>query len=51
MAKDPPERFSISLPADADLDLDQLDEIVEASEYETRSEYIREAILYPDEDD
>ena len=48
MAKDPPERFTVSIPSDADLDLDQLDELVKASPYSTRSEYIRQAILDPD---
>jgi len=49
MANDPPERFTVSIPPDADLDLDQLDELVEASPYTSRSEYIRQAVLDPDE--
>lgn len=41
---DPPERFTVSIPDEADFDLDDLDDLVERSEYGSRSEYIRAAI-------
>jgi len=44
MTKEPPERLSISIPPDSDLSADDLDELVEQSEYGSRSEFIRAAI-------
>jgi len=44
MTNDPPERLSISIPPDSPLSTDDLDELVEQSGYQTRSEFIRAAI-------
>jgi Arc/MetJ-type ribon-helix-helix transcriptional regulator len=44
MADQTPERYNVSIPPGHPL-AGQLDELVEASEYSTRSEYIRQAIL------
>lgn len=45
MAENTPERVTFSIRPDDPLDVDELDELVEASDYSTRSEYIRQAIL------
>lgn len=45
MATDPPERFNVSIPEDEDIDLDEIDELVRESEYGSRSEFVRQAIL------
>jgi metal-responsive CopG/Arc/MetJ family transcriptional regulator len=44
MAKDPPDRISISLPPDADIDPDLIDELVADSEANNRSELIRQLV-------
>lgn len=49
MADAPPERITFSIPPDEDLDRDELDELVKASEYTTRSEFIRAAIMDSEE--
>jgi len=44
MTKDPPERLSVSIPPGSPLSADELDELVEQSEYGSRSEFVRAAI-------
>lgn len=44
MADTPPERVTFSIPPDEDLDKKEIDELVEASPFDTRSEFIRAAI-------
>jgi metal-responsive CopG/Arc/MetJ family transcriptional regulator len=39
-----PDRATISIPADDDLDLDDVDEAVKRSDHATRSEWIRAQI-------
>jgi len=41
---EPPERVTFSLPPNGELNLDLLDKLVEESDAESRSEYIRRAI-------
>lgn len=48
MASTPPDRFTVSIPPDFPLDLDRLDELVAESEFSSRSEYVRHAILDDD---
>ena len=45
------DRLSISLDPDEGIDAEDVDEIVERSDYESRSEYIRELIRADTEDD
>ena len=45
-----PERYNVSIPPDHEL-AGQLDDLVEQSEYESRSEYVRQAILDSEEID
>lgn len=51
MAKEPPERLTISLPQDAPIDTKEIDDLVEQSECQTRSEFIRELLAEAREDD
>ena len=51
MSGNTPDRFNVSIPPDFPLDLDQLDDLVEQSEYSSRSEYVRHAILDDEEID
>jgi Arc/MetJ-type ribon-helix-helix transcriptional regulator len=51
MADSTPERVTFSIRPDDPLDLDQLDELVQASDYGSRSAYIRAAILDDEEID
>lgn len=44
MSDRPPDRMTISLPPGFDLDREQLDDLVENSEFSSRSEFVREAI-------
>lgn len=44
MGKTPPERTTISFPEDSEIDLSTIDVLVEKSECETRSEWIREQL-------
>jgi Arc/MetJ-type ribon-helix-helix transcriptional regulator len=44
-----PERYNVSIPPDHPL-AGQLDDLVEASEYDNRSEYVRQAILDAEDD-
>lgn len=44
MADEPPERISVSIPSDAELDAETIDELVAKSECESRSEFIRKCI-------
>lgn len=46
----PPDRVTISLPPDFSIDAEQLDDLVERSEFNNRSEFIREAIREAIED-
>lgn len=39
-----PDRVTFSIPPGFEIDADTLDQLVERSEYESRSEFIREAI-------
>lgn len=42
--KDTPDRVTISLPEDAPIDTDTIDELVSQSECQNRSEYIRQVL-------
>lgn len=44
MSKEPPDRLTISLPEDAPIDTSEIDRMVEQSECENRSEYIRQVL-------
>lgn len=44
MTKDPPDRISISIPSDAEIDRRVIERLVEASDAETTSEYIRQLL-------
>lgn len=39
-----PDRINISIPPDSDLDVDDIDNAVEQSEYASRSAFVRAAI-------
>lgn len=45
-----PERFNLSIPPGHPL-AGQLDDLVEQSEYDSRSEYVRQAILDTEDED
>lgn len=53
MSKDPPDRITVSIPADHDLDLDAVDALIESGPFNSRSEAVRAAIqqLDPNADD
>lgn len=44
MSREPPERFTVSIPPADELDLDVVDELVERGPWSSRSELIRELI-------
>jgi metal-responsive CopG/Arc/MetJ family transcriptional regulator len=50
MAKDPPDRLSVSIPPDSDIDPEAVDELVADSEAESRSELIRQLLREAAED-
>jgi len=45
MSDPPPDRFNVSIPPDHPLDLEELDALVEQSEYGNRSEYVRAVLM------
>lgn len=45
MSESTPDRLTVSIPADAVGGLEELDELVEKSEYESRSAFVRQAIF------
>lgn len=44
MSNGPPERFNVSIPPNDELDLDRLDDAVEASDFASRSALVRACI-------
>jgi len=51
MTKSPPDRLTISFPEDSDVDPDTIDELVEDSDCQSRSEYIRKLLADETADD
>lgn len=45
MTNEAPERVTFSIPPDADLSAEDVENLVESGEYESRSEAIRDALL------